>query len=401
MHTPTLLIIAALLTGLVTAVLYAVWSFNRNIPGLRLWMLSFLTGSVFGVSLLVRERLHEVVAVVVSQATVSLAAYFCLMASRTYMGRRPFSHVYAVVAIATLVALSVFFTVVQPHQGMRFVFAGLGAGICYLLAAATLAQGGVRRVPARYLFALVAGLHGLFLLLRPALFQLGAAGAPGEAAGAGLVAQLSQFVVLEAIVAVVLLAFGALILANEYITTELRHLAEVDPLTSVFNRRAFLTLLDKAISSAQRTQSALPVMVIDLDHFKKINDTRGHRAGDDVLRHFVMLALRCLRKEDVMGRLGGEEFAIFLPNAGDGGALAVAERLRALVQAQPLLATDACPIPLTVSVGVTLCADGDSADSALQRADEAMYLAKERGRNRVETLAKPAAAHAVHAATES
>ena len=400
MHTPTLLTIAALLTGLVTAVLYAVWSFNRNIPGLRWWMLSFMTGSVFGLSLLVRERVPEVVAVVVAQVTVTLTAYLCLMASRSYMGRRPFPPVYAVVSISTLVALAVYFTVVVPHPGMRFVLAGLGAGICYLLTAATLAKGGARRVPARYLFALVAGVHGLFLLLRPVLFQLGAAVAPGEAAGAGLVAQLSQFVVLEAIVAVVLLAFGALMLANEFITTGLRHLAEVDPLTSVFNRRAFLTLLDKAISSAQRTQqSALPVVVIDLDHFKKINDTRGHRAGDDVLRHFVMLAHRCLRKEDVMGRLGGEEFAIFLPNAGDGGALAVAERLRALVQAQPLQATGAQPVPLTVSVGVTLCAPGDTADSALQRADEAMYLAKERGRNRVEMLAKPAAAHAVRAAT--
>lgn len=77
----------------------------------------------------------------------------------------------------------------------------------------------------------------------------------------------------------------------------------------------------------------------------------------------------------------------------------MAERLRALVQAQPLQATGAQPIPLTVSVGVTLCAPGDTADSALQRADEAMYLAKERGRNRVEMLAKPAAAHAVRAAT--
>ena len=92
----------------------------------------------------------------------------------------------------------------------------------------------------------------------------------------------------------------------------------------MFNRRAFLTLLDKAISNAQRTQTTLPVLVMDLDHFKKVNDSWGHRAGDAVLRHFVMLAQRCLRKEDVMGRLGGEEFAIFLPNAGTGGAAAVA-----------------------------------------------------------------------------
>lgn len=385
-HSPTLLIIAALLTALVTTVLYAVWSFNRNIPGLRLWMVSFLLGSVFSVSLLVRDWFPEVVAVVISQGSVSLAAYLCLMASRMYMGRRPFSHWYAVLGIGALMVASVYFTVVQPHLGMRFVFVGLGAGICFLLTARTMADGGVRRVPARYLFALVAGLHGLFLLLRPALFKL-APVAPGGLPDAGLVALVSQFVLLEAIVAVVLLGFGALMLANEFITSELRHLAEMDPLTNVFNRRAFLTLLDKAISAAQRTGTAVPVLVMDLDHFKNINDTWGHRAGDDVLRHFVMLAHRCLRKEDVMGRLGGEEFAIFLPNASTAGALAVAERLRALVEAQPV-ATGPQSIPLTVSVGVTLCAHGDAAGAALQRADEAMYLAKERGRNRVEVSEK-------------
>ncbi len=386
MHSPTLLILAAILTALITSVLYAVWFFNKTIPGLRLWMLSFLFGSVFTVSLLVRDWIPEVFAVAISQGTISLAAYFCLLASRKYMGRQPVSHLYAVVGIGALISASVYFTVVQPHLGMRFLLAGLGAGICFLLTAFTLAKGELRRVPARYLLAMVVGLHGGFLLLRPLLFKLAA---PTTVGGQMDLNLLSQFVVLEAIVAAVLLGFGALILANEFITNELRHLAEVDPLTNVFNRRAFLTLLDKAISSAERTQTLVPVLVMDLDHFKKVNDTWGHRAGDDALRHFVLLANRCLRNEDVLGRLGGEEFAIFLPNAGGGGAIAVAERLRALVEAQPLV-TDQRPIHLTVSVGATLCADGDTADAALQRADEAMYLAKKRGRNRVEMLVKPA-----------
>jgi diguanylate cyclase (GGDEF)-like protein len=388
-HSPTLLTLAAILTALITSVLYAVWFFNKTIPGLRLWMLSFLFGSVFSVSLLVRDWIPEVLAVVISQGAISMAAYFCLLASRMYMGRRPLPHIYAVVGIGALISLSVYFTVVQPHLGMRFLLAGLGSGICFLLTAFTLAKGELRRVPARYLLAMVAGLHGTFVLLRPVLFKLALPTTVSGQVDANLVAQLSQVVVLEAIVAVVLLGFGALILANEFITSELRHLAEVDPLTNVFNRRAFLTLLDKAISSAERNQTVVPVLVMDLDHFKKVNDTWGHRAGDDVLRHFVVQANRCLRNEDVLGRLGGEEFAIFLSNAGGAGAIAVAERLRALVEAQPLV-TEQRPIPLTVSVGVTLCADGDTADAALQRADEAMYLAKERGRNRVEMLVKPA-----------
>lgn len=252
-------------------------------------------------------------------------------------------------------------------------------------------------MPARYLFAATVGVHGAFLLVRPLLFKL-AAPADGAQPETGMVAALSQFVALESTLALVLVAFGALMLTNEFITNELRHLAEVDPLTNVFNLRAFLTLLDKAISNAQRTRTTLPVLVMDLDHFKKVNDSWGHRAGDDVLRHFVMLAQRCLRKEDVMRRLGGEEFAIFLPNAGTGGAAAVAERLRAMVEAHPVV-TEQRSIALTMSVGVTVCAGSESAGTALQRADEAMYLANERGRNRVEMTVVPAAPLAPATAT--
>ena len=207
---------------------------------------------------------------------------------------------------------------------------------------------------------------------------------PQQPVEGALLAALSYIVVLESTAALVLIAFGAVTLTNEFITNELRHLAEVDPLTNVFNRRAFLTLLGKAISSAQRTQKPLPVLVLDLDHFKQINDTRGNQGGDNVLRYFVRLALRCLRKEDVMGRLGGEEFGIFLPHADGAGALAVAERLRALMESTPARAGAGQPVCVTVSIGVTLSGPADAPDTALQRADEAMYLAKQYGRNRVQ-----------------
>lgn len=141
MHTPTLTVLAALLTALVTAVLYAVWHFNKNIPGLRLWVLSFLCSSVFTVSLLLRSWLPEVLGVVISQGFVALGAYLCLLAGRMYMGRRPFSHLYAVAALGALLALSVVFTEVYPHVGMRFVLMGLGSGVCYLLTTRTLTAG--------------------------------------------------------------------------------------------------------------------------------------------------------------------------------------------------------------------------------------------------------------------
>jgi len=388
-HSPTLLIVAAILAALVTGVLSAVWLFNRRIPGLRLWAQALFCATVFCINLLLRDHVPLPLSVVLAQSSIALTAYLCLLGAREYMGKAPLGHGVAALALGLLLATALFFTLVKPNVQVRIVLTGLVPGVIFIAAAHTLARGGFRKVPARYLFAATVGVHGAFLLVRPLLFKL-AAPAEGAQPEAGIVAALSQFVVLESTLAVVLVAFGALMLTNEFITNELRHLAEVDPLTNVFNRRAFLTLLDKAISNAQRTQTTLPVLVMDLDHFKKVNDSWGHRAGDDVLRHFVMLAQRCLRKEDVMGRLGGEEFAIFLPNAGAGGAIAVAERLRAMVEAHPVV-TEQRSIALTVSVGVTLCAGSESAGTALQRADEAMYLAKERGRNRVEMTVAPAA----------
>ncbi|PTT37248.1 GGDEF domain-containing protein [Acidovorax sp. HMWF018] len=389
MHSPTLLIVAAILAALVTGVLSAVWLFNRRIPGLRLWAQALFCATVFCINLLLRDHVPLPLSVVLAQSSIALTAYLCLLGAREYMGKAPLGHGVAALALGLLLATALFFTLVKPNVQVRIVLTGLVPGVIFIAAAHTLARGGFRKVPARYLFAATVGVHGAFLLVRPLLFKL-AAPTEGAQPEAGMVAALSQFVVLESTLAVVLVAFGALMLTNEFITNELRHLAEVDPLTNVFNRRAFLTLLDKAISNAQRTQTTLPVLVMDLDHFKKVNDSWGHRAGDDVLRHFVMLAQRCLRKEDVMGRLGGEEFAIFLPNAGAGGAIAVAERLRAMVEAHPVV-TEQRSIALTVSVGVTLCAGSESAGTALQRADEAMYLAKERGRNRVEMTVAPAA----------
>lgn len=371
--------VAAILLGLVTLVLFAVWHFNRQIPGLRCWTVSYFWGFVFCLTLVLRTYLPEVIAVMLAQASSALAAYMLLLAVRAYMGRPRISHAWAGLGITCLLSCSAYFTVVQPQFNVRFILVSLVVGVLFLLAARTVAHGHYKQVPARYLFALIAAAHGLFLLVRPALLDFDAL----PMVGALVVPHISSVIFLESIVASLLLAFGILILANEFMTLELRHLAEVDPLTNVFNRRAFLTLLDKSISSAQRSGQLLSVLVIDLDHFKNINDTWGHKGGDEVLRHFVQLANTCLRKEDMLGRLGGEEFAIFLPNAGHDGARAVAERLCGMVESEPVMTAHGS-IALTASIGVAVCLPGESSEAALHRADKAMYAAKMHGRNRVE-----------------
>ena len=378
MHSPTLITFGAMLIALVSCVLFAVWRFNKHIPGLQIWALSYGVGLVPILGLLWREHLPEVLGVLMVQAGMSLGAFLYFWGCSVYTGRRLLSLPRAIIFMVALLLLNLYFTVVQPHLQMRFALGGVGNGIFFLLTARTLAQGGYQRVPMRYLVAAVAGAHGVFLLLRPLLFGIGAV-----QANASLAAQIPHLIMLEFLIALLFMAFGTLMLANEFTTNELRQLAEIDSLTSIFNRRAFFTLLNKALHQSQRTGMGLAVLVVDLDHFKSINDTYGHQGGDEVLRHFVQTATQCLRQQDVMGRLGGEEFAIFLPGVDAKGAQVVAERLRAAVASRPA-ALQQGSHALTISLGLTLCVPGDTPDTALHRADQAMYQAKERGRNRVE-----------------
>lgn len=378
MHSPTLITFGAMLIALVSCVLFAVWRFNKHIPGLQMWALSYGVGLVPILGLLWREHLPEVLGVLMVQAGMSLGAFLYFWGCSVYTGRRLLSIPRAIIFMGVLLLLNLYFTVVQPHLQMRFALGGVGNGIFFLLTARTLAQGGYQRVPMRYLVAAVAGAHGVFLLLRPLLFGIGAV-----QANASLAAQIPHLIMLEFLIALLFMAFGTLMLANEFTTNELRQLAEIDSLTSIFNRRAFFTLLNKALHQSQRTGMGLAVLVVDLDHFKSINDTYGHQGGDEVLRHFVQTATQCLRQQDVMGRLGGEEFAIFLPGVDAKGAQVVAERLRAAVASRPA-ALQQGSHGLTISLGLTLCVPGDTPDTALHRADQAMYQAKERGRNRVE-----------------
>ncbi len=381
-HSPTLLIMASILMWIVTTVLAAMWYFNRRIPGLRIWALSYLSGFGLCVLFLSRDSLPEPGFVIASQTLSFLIAYLNLAGARAYIGRRPLPARYALAFALFLVALALYFTIEQPAPGVRFAASSVTTGILFLLSARTLAVGGIHDYPARYLFALASTGHGLFLLLRPLLFSPGNAGL----FDANHVLAVSEFVLLESIVALILLALGALMLANEHSATELRRLAELDSLTSVFNRRAFMNLFAKALSQSQRSGQPVAVLLVDLDHFKSINDTLGHKGGDDALQHFVSTAAASLRNEDVIGRIGGEEFAILLAGTGLRDALATAERVRAAVEGSPLPVDDREAVGLTVSIGVGLSRRNATAESILERADKAMYEAKHKGRNRVETL---------------
>lgn len=172
---------------------------------------------------------------------------------------------------------------------------------------------------------------------------------------------------------------------------ELRTLATTDELTGALSRRAFREEATRAIALALRHGHDVSLVCFDLDHFKKINDTHGHPMGDLVLRESVATVMETLRQSDLLGRMGGEEFAILLPHTGLATAMTVAEKVRAAIAALPIIGTNG-KIPVSASFGVaTLGLGAGDIDEMLKRADIALYAAKGGGRNRcVEwTLAEP------------
>ena len=165
---------------------------------------------------------------------------------------------------------------------------------------------------------------------------------------------------------------------------ELWQLATTDPLTGIPNRRAFFEAIEHERARLTRYQGEAAVLMIDIDHFKQINDTHGHAAGDAVLCHTVRQVRKLLRESDMLARLGGEEFAILIPQANREGALGLAERVRKVLEDTPLNYNDV-PIRATASVGVSIMSHTDpNTDKTLSRADHALYEAKRNGRNRVE-----------------
>ncbi|MFC7094921.1 sensor domain-containing diguanylate cyclase [Jeongeupia naejangsanensis] len=172
---------------------------------------------------------------------------------------------------------------------------------------------------------------------------------------------------------------------------ELQRQADSDFLTGCANRRKFERMLEAELARSHRYGNALAVAIIDIDFFKRINDSYGHPVGDAGLMHLVRTVSAAIREGDLLGRIGGEEFALMLPQTSEQDADTVLQRLRAVFEAGGFTAGEQ-RIGFTVSIGYAAAAEADGIESLLQRADAALYAAKQGGRNRVCFGAAPAAA---------
>jgi diguanylate cyclase (GGDEF)-like protein len=178
----------------------------------------------------------------------------------------------------------------------------------------------------------------------------------------------------------VLLMAGA---AAEEAAKQAITVAETDQLTGIANRRKLLATIEQHVDLAHSGSVSLSCAMIDIDHFKIINDRFGHGVGDRVLQTLAMTAKAALRAGDLIGRLGGEEFVVVLPDAAEDQAILIGERIRSAIEA---IRIDGLPA-ITVSIGVATCAPDSSAGELLARADAALYAAKRAGRNAIRLAA--------------
>jgi diguanylate cyclase (GGDEF)-like protein len=174
-----------------------------------------------------------------------------------------------------------------------------------------------------------------------------------------------------------------IVIDNSRLYEATRQLAITDGLTRVYNHRFFQELFEKEYTRSDRYNTVFSLIMLDIDHFKKINDTYGHLCGDEILKSLASLVKSCLRSMDIVARYGGEEFAILLPETGGNEAIQTAERIRRAVEETAFMGTEQ-GLNVTVSLGVATYPSRGIAERAdiIAKADAALYEAKEGGRNR-------------------
>jgi diguanylate cyclase (GGDEF)-like protein len=347
-------------------------------PSMREWMLGVFVQAVSWLLVALRGAVPDFLSVVIANALLSVGYALLVDATRRFVDMRPGDRVLYALVIAS-VCVQVFFTYEAPSTRVRILIgSSLFAALLplawlpllrayrqsrrrsYLLTAAAFATlFGIMLLRVGYEFFNVDGLQNAFLSTPMQAFVF---------------ASLAFFPAVATL--------GFLLMCSSRLYQELERQATVDSLTGINNRRTLGELASRAIAAAHRHRRGLAVLLIDADHFKRVNDAHGHAIGDEALQ-LISTTLQCaLRAGDLLGRLGGEEFVVILPEADESAACASAERLRQAVEQTEFSAAQRA-VPLCISVGVAMFESGDDFASLLRRADQAMYAAKRGGRNRV------------------
>ncbi len=371
----TLFVVVVLVAEVVGSILIFAWLQNRGQRALLWWGLAHMIGGA-GVALLaMRGNVSDFWSVVIGNAILYAASGMQWNGARVF-DRRPPRPILIYAGSAVWIAACLF----PGFLGSSDARAGLSSIIIGGYAFATayeIWRGRAERLALRWPAMAVLVIHGFVMMARIPMVML----MPLPAGHAIFSSPWFGIIVLEGLIKMVALAVIILALTKERMELAHRNAAMLDPLTGIANRRAFLELGSRLLKARARDRKPVAVIVFDLDRFKEINDRFGHSAGDRVLKTFCRVARSTLRAEDVIGRLGGEEFAAILSGMPAVGAAATAERIRAAFEAA------AGPVATTVSAGIVASeTPGNNIEMLLDRADEALYLAKANGRNRIEVL---------------
>lgn len=374
----TLSLIAVLISCLMAGVMTVVWRLNLNERSAYYWALGNVAIASGFLFLALRGILPSLISIPVANSAITLGYSMLLVGISVFLGH-PVRWWLVVVSVATVFLSFLYFTYVTPLIGVRIVIISLLISALSLLAAYQLFKDSVphMRVVQR-LTGLVFLVHAAYLTFRAlvTLFQ-----EPVKSLFSGSLIQSLAF--LDVIVVAICLTFGFSAMINRRLQFYLDHLARYDTLTQVHNRRAFEEAVVRELARSRRKETPLSILLLDIDHFKQVNDQYGHTAGDSVLKELAAVIRTVLRSEDVLGRIGGEEFALLLPETKLDEALDISERIRKAIAAVNVEFADQ-QVGITVSIGVAAQSDlVGNWDDLFVYADQALYRAKQAGRNRV------------------
>ncbi|MBD9392838.1 diguanylate cyclase [Acidovorax sp. ACV01] len=405
-HVPTMLVMI-IVSSLMMAASMAVVGWGRRRDGLGRWAAALLVNAIGHLLIMLRGQVPDVLSIVLGNVLLSCVFVGMIAAIYQFQGRAP-----RWLLLFTPPALVTAFVVVFiDNFPARASFVGLVIGLQAVWAlAAALERRHATVGRAQWLLVAGLGLEAVVLGGR-ALLAFGGS----QAATSILQSSLLQTLTFMGTFSVVLISsMGFVFMSRDRADENNRIMAALDPLTSVANRRSLIAALDRDVSRAVRSRESIALMMVDIDHFKRVNDRYGHPAGDQVLCSVVNVLSERVRAQDLVGRYGGEEFMVVLPDTTLLGAEQLARelckaveesrcRIRAAGGAAPDAGTDAAlGIAVTVSIGVFggRLEPGDSWDMLIAAADRALYQAKNNGRNRVEVatgLRRPASLAAVQA----
>lgn len=368
----TAIVLISAMSALMALVLWALKrSYPPSIQGLGQWAQALLIIVVGGILAASRGQLPEILTTAVPNFLLCWGVYGLYAGTQCFYGVRPATWRWLAVTVAVTLG-TLWFALGDPSYTARLRLVTALLAVMFAVHAWFIVRQGMGSF-SRWLTVGVIVYIAVIQLVRLAttfFLPMGDTILSGTPQHVLFIASFS--------VSVLLFSVGAVLMAGDRLRVELELLATRDSLTNTLTRRYMDEACAIELERSHRTGQPLAMLMLDLDHFKTINDTYGHQAGDRVLVEFAAKVQRCLRSKDLLGRFGGEEFALLLPNTPLDAALQVAERIRAACVPQ------GNEVGCTVSIGVTLSLpQNDSMDKLLARADAALYEAKNTGRNRV------------------